>query len=258
MRDMTFHSAALGRDMPYRVILSANIAPTDKLPVVYLLHGGGPGSFRNWSNYSHVARFAERRVILVMPEGGPAFYTNSAEVSGDRYEDYITSDLVSEVESRFPVIPERESRAIVGVSLGGFGALKLALHHPSMFGFAGGISSPVDDAIRRPDLDEKLHDGMFGPWGSQRRLNNDPFFLARSIDPAHAPYLFLMCGDREGGLSANRRFAALLTQRRFAHEFHVIRGGGHTWNEWDQELTNLFRSLLKQLRPSVALPPETR
>ena len=78
MRDVTFHSASLNRDMPYRVVMPANIPHRIRLPVVYLLHGGG-GSFRDWSNYSDVARFAERGLILVMPEGDESYYTNSAE-----------------------------------------------------------------------------------------------------------------------------------------------------------------------------------
>src|SRR5689334_24205669 len=59
MIDVTFHSAALSRDIQYRVILPAKIAPDQKLPVLYLLHGGG-GGFHDWSNYSDVARYAER------------------------------------------------------------------------------------------------------------------------------------------------------------------------------------------------------
>src|SRR6266481_5745197 len=102
MHDVTFHSASLNRDMPYRVVMPANIPPGSKLPVVYLLHGGN-GSFRDWSNETDVARFAERGLILVMPDGDESWYTNSAERPGDRYEDYITQDLVTDVETRFPV-----------------------------------------------------------------------------------------------------------------------------------------------------------
>jgi enterochelin esterase-like enzyme len=61
MHDITFHSAALNRDMQYRVVLPASIAAGAKLPVVYLLHGRY-GNFRNWSNYSDVTGFAETRV----------------------------------------------------------------------------------------------------------------------------------------------------------------------------------------------------
>src|ERR1700691_3935278 len=58
LRDVTFHSAALSRDMPYRIVMPASVAPGQRLPVVYLLHGGD-GGFRDWTNDSDVAHFAE-------------------------------------------------------------------------------------------------------------------------------------------------------------------------------------------------------
>lgn len=68
MQDVTFRSAALQRDMPYRVPVPAFVPPGAKLPVVYLPHGGGGGNFHDWSNYSEVAHFAEQGLILVRPE----------------------------------------------------------------------------------------------------------------------------------------------------------------------------------------------
>src|SRR5215831_16650323 len=62
LRDVTFYSDSLGRNMQYRVFVPESSAG-QKLPVVYLLHGGG-GSFRDWSNYSDVARFAARGLLL--------------------------------------------------------------------------------------------------------------------------------------------------------------------------------------------------
>lgn len=94
MVDVTFHSAALNRDMPYRAIIPATIAANQKLPVLYLLHGGG-GGFHDWSNYSDVAGYAERGLILVMPEGNSSYYINSADHPQDRYEDYIVHDLIA-------------------------------------------------------------------------------------------------------------------------------------------------------------------
>lgn len=201
MRDVTFRSAALNRDMRYRVVLSASIAAGAKLPVVYLLHGGG-GNFRDWSNDSDVAAFAERGLILVMPEGDDSYYMNAAERPQDRYEDYIVNDLIADVESKFPVAAGRANRAIVGVSMGGFGAIKLALSHPDLFVFAGGIS-PAIDVPSRPFSIKRIsqwqhHRSIFGPWGSRTRREGDPFVLARSVDPGKVPYLFLTCGDRKG------------------------------------------------------------
>jgi len=249
LRDVTFRSGALNRDMQYRVLAPVDIAPGTKLPVVYLLHGGG-GGFRDWSNYSDVARFAERGLILVMPEGDESYYTNSAERPQDRYEDYIVNDLVSDVETRLPAAPERANRAIIGVSMGGFGAVKLALRHPDMFAFAGGISSAIDVPSRPFSIKRigqwRHHSSIFGPWGSATRRENDPFVLVRSVDPSRMPYLFLTCGEQEGLLPANQSFARLLQQRKFAYEFHVV-PGGHDWNQWNAQLDGCFRSVFARL-----------
>jgi putative tributyrin esterase len=245
MRDITFQSAALGRSMPYRVILPANIPTGHKLPVVYLLHGGG-GGFRNWSNYTDVAEFASNGLILVMPEGDESYYTNSAERPQDRYEDYIVKDLTADVENRFPAAPDRANRAIVGVSMGGFGAVKLALRYPDLFAFAGGISSALDVPTRPFSIRRygqwHHHRSIFGPWKGQFQQANDPFVLARTADPLRTPYMFLTCGDKEGLLPTNRQFAALLEERKIPHEFHIVRGS-HNWNQWNEQLPSVFKSL---------------
>jgi len=247
--DVTFPSAALNREMPYRVILPANSSADRMLPVVYLLHGGG-GGFRDWSNYSDVAHFAERGLLLVMPEGGSSYYTNAVDPAHDRYEDYVTEDLIADVEGRFPAAPGRANRAIIGVSMGGFGAVKIGLRHPDLFVFVGGISSAIDVprrafTIRR--LQQSRHyQAIFGPSGSQTRRDNDPLVLVRTVNPDTAPYLFLACGEQESLLPPNREFAALLAERHFQYEFHTV-PGGHEWNQWNSWLPALFETLKERM-----------
>ena len=250
MQDVTFHSASLQRDMPYRVILPAKIAPNQKLPVVYLLHGGG-GGYRDWSNYSDVAKFAEQGLILVTPEGNSSYYANAVERPKDRYEDYITQDLITDVESRFPAAAGREHRAIVGVSMGGFGAVVLSFKHPALYAFAGGLSSALD-VPTRPFSWHRMrqyrgHAEIFGDWGTVTRRANDPYHLAQISDPAQVPYMYLSCGEQEGLLSANNRFASLLKKRGFKYEYHAG-AGGHDWNQWNDRLPQLFESLRQHLR----------
>jgi putative tributyrin esterase len=91
--------------MPYRAVLPAQIASGQKLPVVYLLHGGG-GGFHDWSNYSGVAQYAERGLILIMPEGNSSYYTNSVDHPQDRYEDYIVHDLIADVSADSLLSPD--------------------------------------------------------------------------------------------------------------------------------------------------------
>ncbi len=246
LHDVTFHSAALDRNLHYRVITPVGIPAGSKLPVVYLLHGGN-GSFRDWSNNTDVSRFAERGLILVMPDGDESWYTNSAERARDRYEDYVTQDLVTDVETRFPAASGRANRAIIGISMGGFGAVKLALRHPDLYGFAGGLSSALD-APGRPFSIARIgqyrhYRSIFGPVDSASRRENDPFVLVRSVDPAKMPYFFVTCGDKEGLLETNRSFARILEQRHFPYEFHIV-AGGHDWKQWNARLDEVFSSLL--------------
>lgn len=256
LRDVVFHSAALNRNMPYRVVLPASVAPGQKLPVVYLLHGGD-GGFRDWTNYSDVARFAESGRLLVMPEGEASYYTNAVDPPQDRYEDYIVNDLIADVESRFPVATGRPNRAIVGLSMGGFGAVKIALRHPELFAFVGGLSSAID-VPRRAFVLKRFHQSrhysaIFGPAGSQTRHDNDPFVLVRTVNPVSAPYFFLTCGEQDGLLPSNREFDALLAQRHFRHEFHPV-PGGHNWGQWNGWLPALFRSLDLQMKTQPLKP----
>jgi len=253
LHDITFHSAALNRDLPYRVILPSAVPTGKKLPVLYLLHGGG-GNFHDWSNYSDVARFAEHGLILVMPEGESSYYTNAADRPQDRYEDYITTDLIADVEKQFPAASGRANRAIMGISMGGFGAVNLALKHPDLFVFAAGISSAIDVPSRPFSIKRiqqyRQHAAIFGPWKSEHRRANDPFVLARSADPAKTPHLYLTCGDQEGLLPANRQFAALLKTRHISSEFHPG-PGAHDWNQWNRRLDDAFQSLFAHLPQPV-------
>lgn len=249
MTDATFESVALHRKMPYRMVMPATVAPKEKLPVVYLLHGGG-GGYRDWTNYSDVAKYAEQGMILVMPEGNSSYYTNSAGNPQDRYEDYIVNDMISEVEQKYPAATGRSNRAIIGVSMGGFGAVKIALKHPQLFAFAGGISPAVDVPTRPFSVKRisqwRFHSSIFGPSGSQTRRENDPYALARSVDPTRTPYLFLTCGEQEGLLPANRKLAAILEERGFAYEFHTA-AGDHNWVQWNEYLPSTFESLRKHI-----------
>lgn len=78
-----------------------------------------------------------------MPDGAESYYTNSVERPSNRYEDYVATDLVNDVEARFPAIGAREFRAVIGVSMGGFGAIKLALDHPQLFASPAPLVPPL-------------------------------------------------------------------------------------------------------------------
>jgi len=244
MQDITFHSPSLERDTTYRLIIPKVISTSQKMPIVYLLHGGG-GNFREWSNDSDVGRFADQGFILVMPDGGDSsYYTNARVRPRDRFEDFIVKDLIVDAETRFPADPSR--RAIVGNSMGGFGAIKLALKFPGLYQFVGALS-PAIDVPSRPFSIKRIgqyrqHEAIFGAWGSVTRRENDPFVLARNADTKKVPFMFITCGDQEGLLASNRQFAKLLAERYFHFEFHE-EPGGHNWNQWNPLLSGIFSKM---------------
>jgi putative tributyrin esterase len=131
--------------------------------------------------------------------------------------------------------------------------VKLALRHPDLFVFAGGLSSAIDVPRRAFTIkrlqQSRRYQSIFGTSGSQTRRDNAPYALARSANPDSAPYFFLTCGEQEGLLPANREFAALLAQRHFRSEFHTV-PGRHDWNQWNAWLPALFRSLSEHMSPS--------
>ena len=135
--------------------------------------------------------------------------------------------------------------------MGGFGAIKLALKYPGLYSFVGALS-PAIDVPSRPFSIKRLsqyrdHASIFGAWGSETRHDNDPFLLARKVDPSKEPFIFVTCGEQEGLLPSNRQFAALLAKRNFQFEFHPG-PGGHNWDQWNQRLPDMFASLFSHMR----------
>jgi putative tributyrin esterase len=255
MVDVVFHSAALNRQMPYRVFLPSNPTAARKLPAIYLLHGNG-GSYLNWSNYSDVSKYAavgaSGGVILIMPQGDSSYWVNAALKPEDRYEDYLTRDLITDVEARFPVDPNRASRAIVGVSMGGYAAVKLALTRPDLFVFAGAISPALDVPSRRFTIHRASQywrfKTIFGAWGNATRKASDPFLLVQSAAPSTTPYMYITAGQQEALADPITRFANRLRSRGFQSSFET-KPGAHDWTEWDEQIPGCFESLLQQLQP---------
>jgi putative tributyrin esterase len=234
------------------VFLPANLTPGNKLPVVYLLHGGN-GTFRDFSNYSNVNKFAlagPGGMILVMPEGEFSYWFNAVKKPQDRFQDYVTNDLVADVESRFPAARDRNHRAIIGISMGGWAAIKLGLDHSDLYGFAAGIS-PAIEATHRGFHPLAIGQWLrlkqiFGPVGGPVRVANDPFELVKTADPTKTPFLYITSGESEPLLVPIRKFVELLEPHHFAYAF-AIKPGGHDWGDWNSQLPGCFDALDEHL-----------
>lgn len=250
VQDVTFRSVALSRDVTYRVYLPSPRPAGKGFPTVYLLHGGG-GGFQDWSAYSDAGSYAARGLILVMPDGDSSYWMNAVEAPADRYQDFLINDLMGDVESRFPAERTRRGRAVVGVSMGGFAAVELALSHPDLFAFAGAISPALDVPSRkfswRRWAQSMRFRRIFGADGSVTRRAADPFVLVKTADPARTPFLFISAGENEPLRKPIERFVSQLNARGFADEFQT-RPGGHDWSEWNAQVPGCFESLVTHVQ----------
>jgi len=239
-------SKLMGRPMPYQVVFPVGyknkVDEDRRYPVVYLLHGL-TGHFDNWVSRTLLVEYAAKQnVLVVTPEGGDGWYTDSASTANEKWESYIVQELVPEIDKRFRTVAARDKRAIAGLSMGGYGSIKFGLKYPDRFVFVGSFSG----ALGAASFTEKLIpgaigttiDGMFGPVGSDTRKSNDIFEIIRSLTPdkiKDLPFIYLDCGTEDFFFQNNREFVSLLTEKKVPHEFRQL-PGAHNWQYWDKQV----------------------
>jgi S-formylglutathione hydrolase FrmB len=245
-------SRLLERTVHYIAILPPNYQDAQskglRYPVLYLLHGL-TGHYIDWQSKTKIAEYAVAyEVIIITPEGDDGWYTDSATVVNAKYESYIIEELIPDVDVRFRTMKERSGRAIAGLSMGGYGALKFGVKYPHKFAFAASLSGALEAAswrqseIRMESIWRSLH-SLFGPDASVTRTSNDLMKLVDELsadEVARLPYLYLDCGTEDPLFQTNRRFADLLTRKKVPHEFRQL-PGGHTWSYWDQQVKEVLR-----------------
>ncbi len=214
------------------VILPENAGP-GPFPVWYLLHGLSD-NHTAWTRRTNLERYlGSLPLIVVMPDGGRGFYTDSATEPAGAFETFILRDLIGFIDRTFRTRAERAGRVIGGLSMGGFGAIKLALKYPEVFCAAASHSG----ALWCPsDLDgyegSELH-RVFGenPAGGP----DDIFALAERCPQVTLPAMRIDCGTEDYLLMPNRKFHAHLEKLGIVHEY-AESPGGHDWAYWDQQV----------------------
>jgi putative tributyrin esterase len=247
--DVHFHSSSIDGMFWYRII-EPQVGPNERLPVLYFLHGIDSDP-REVMQHSSVLKLATAsRLIIVMPAAGYSYYTNAKHKRNARWEDAVAQELPRDVEKRFPVLSGREHAGVAGISMGGYGAVKLALKHPELYGFAGNMSGPLDITRREASLRR---------WGQTLRIWNtfgmrpnirrdeDVFDLLNRAVEVKSVTWFESCGKNAALLSVNERFARKLRERGVGLDL-ITTSGGHDWQSWNAAMPDLFRIAEKVLR----------
>lgn len=257
-----FQSKLINAPLPYNVILPPDYdtSRTTRYPVLYLLHGL-MGHYSDWLQRTNVADYAaEYRMIIVMPEGNDGWYTDSAGVPTDKYESYILKELIPDVQQRYRTIEARYGRAIAGLSMGGYGAVKFGLKSPSTFVFAGSVSGAFGiTRLSEKEAGDRWQEflKLFGPPGGETRVGNDLFDIIGKLAAARVPalpYFYFDCGTEDTmWIPFNRELAALMFEKKIPHEFRQL-PGDHSWGYWDRQVQEILKIASEKMR----IPPAKR
>ncbi len=231
---LNYFSRSLHRASTLTLIFPDDPPLPSPWPVLYLLHGASE-DHTIWQRGTSLDRYlGGLPLMVVMPDGGLGWYTNSDQGA---YEDALVKDVVGLVESTFLVKSERAGRAIGGVSMGGYGAVKLGLKHHEMFcsvhsqsGSLGVVHPGEPSRAKTLPADLNL---VFG--GDAYNGPNDPFAIVGRIDHGRIPALRVDCGKDDTLLGQNRRFHAHLDAMHVQHEYEEY-PGNHSWDYWDRHL----------------------
>jgi S-formylglutathione hydrolase FrmB len=245
--DAQLDSKLMGRKMPYRVMLPDDYERSpSRYSVIYLLHGFG-GDYKNWFDKTGVAQYsAGKPFILVAPEGENGWYTDVPSKPNTNYESYIVKELIPEIDRKYRTRSDRAHRMIAGLSMGGYGALKIAIRNPSMFSLAGSFSGALRAAADKDPIDlppgavTKSIAATFGE--AEVRKNNDLFAMVASASPEQVkamPMIYLACGTEDFTFGNNDAFRTLLLQKKIPHDYRE-RPGTHAWNFWDQQVAEFL------------------
>jgi S-formylglutathione hydrolase FrmB len=300
VHEATFLSQALGVRKQVAVYLPPSYGrdATRRFPVAYYLHGLS-GSETDWLSRAAIDVIADSlaaaglpEMIIVLPDGDDGWYTNWVDpvpyrscadttrtespnrycVQRANYEDYIARDVVSFIDSRYRTMADRAHRGIGGLSMGGYGAMILALRNPTVFAAAAshsGVVSPMYSggktfaapARYATNVDELRTAGATF-WSRYVRYFGTDLDRWRTADPARAaervkqaggpmPALFIDCGREDGFLDQNRAFDWELTRLGVTHRYAEW-PGGHTWRYWTTHVPESLSWMAREIAGAKA------
>lgn len=245
--ELSILSNALQMNTQVNVILPEGGEPPRK--ILWLLHGL-KGDHTSWLRNTSIERYAMKyHLAVVMPDAARSWYTDTAY--GAKYFSYIADELPSLCRRVFQGWSEAsEDNIVAGLSMGGYGALKLALSRPEQYGSCITLSGALDITRKgRPYVLDEWR-SIFG-YGLESALDlegseHDLFALTERNRKQGLPFpkLYLWCGTEDTLITVNRAYAQRLTDLGIAHTYEESEGT-HKWVFWDLHIQDGLKNILK-------------
>lgn len=228
------YSAKMRRAIPCVVVLPDDYNRKAEYAVVYLLHGYG-GDEHSWPGMRpDLSAVATRdSLIFVCPDGEKSWYWDSPVRPESQFETFVAEELVRYIDKKYATRACREGRAITGLSMGGHGALWLAIRHPETFGAAGSTSGGVDIRPFPENWGMKSQLGAYAEnperWDAHTVINRLDGLKEKNIA------LIIDCGYSDFFAEVNNNLHTELLRRRIPHDYYT-RPGAHNGDYWRNSL----------------------
>lgn len=211
-------------------------------PVVYLLHGRSDDE-NSYADHGIRALAEKYEFILVMPDGSRSFYSDM--VCGQNYWTFISEELPRLISTMYPARTDRANTFATGLSMGGYGALKLGLRQPERFGKVASMSAVADIGwVGRAEgnMSDVEVESIYGSRTGMLGGDDDLFELLKRPAPACGrPELMVRCGDADKLINENREFIKRAADAgNWKVDYAECPGAGHCWDYWMATLPEIF------------------
>jgi S-formylglutathione hydrolase FrmB/lysophospholipase L1-like esterase len=241
IRTVTHFSTSLNKEVSFNIYVPPRNQSDEPFPVLYILHGV-TGNNTSWIIRTEVENLADNyRMILVFPDGGDyGWYIDSDLKEDSQYDKYISDELVKLVDNTFQTVPLREARGIMGLSMGGHGAMLLALKHPDVYSSASSTSG-ILNLTNHPKSWEISK--LLGEYEENKEKweANSVYHQAERFKKTGVRLLF-DCGENDiytHAIDDNRLLHEKLTELEIPHVWREFTGT-HSWSYWDEHLEQHF------------------
>ncbi|MCK9478274.1 MAG: esterase family protein [Firmicutes bacterium] len=228
-----FKSEQLQKETGIKVILPEKRAENKPLSVLYLLHGFS-GNEYSWCNQTSIQRYVQyKNIAVIMPDAFNSFYTDMA-CGVYNFRSYFINELMPFAAESFNLSKSREDSFIAGLSMGGYGAFKIALLYPERFSAAASFSGCMD-------ISRLVKESDFSAVFGNTLLNEeDLFYLAKTVAQSEVkPRLFQWCGTGDFLYNDNIKFKNHVEKLGFDYTYRQSQGT-HEWKYWDEQVRKLF------------------
>ncbi|MEH6633210.1 MAG: alpha/beta hydrolase family protein [Halopseudomonas aestusnigri] len=262
--DRQIELPSLASSTPYSIYLPEGYCDSRlSYPVLYLLHGYG-GTHRDWLKAGKVGQTLDRLIsegsispiVVVMPSASKSWYVNSSKYG--KYETALLHELPKYLEEDLYSLKTREGRAVAGLSMGGYGALRFAFRSPESFVSVAALSPAIFPNVVSKDefkpVQIKLFAGAFNdPFSVEKYNEMNVFTLVQGASNPPATYLTVGDDDWFGLYDGTFAFYQQLKSQKIAAELRIT-DGNHDWKLWSKEIEPALIFLNSQLSAATEIP----